>query len=680
MKKGQGATELLIILGIGLAVLLILLQFTSTSLFGYSSSFREKQTTDALVQLKSAAELLYQQGDGAKTEVYITLPEGINTSNVSGKTLRFSFYDGNTFYRDLSFNVSGNLPISSGGHWIDLEALNGYVYISTNLTSLAYCGNGICDTSENCAADVGTCTDTVCYNPSCTNGCTQVAIVSTIDPGECDTTTVAGSCSSAPCSCSSSSVCIDSPGSVTINLIEPLQNTTNTSSKRIDFSYNVTNVRSMSNCSLLLNNVINMTSTSIPRNTTLNFTVALRNGIYTWAVNCTDSANTLASSTTRNYSQKYIYYLDLWPYDGNYPVAFTRSLNYTANTFWLYGANDGWNWRNWTYMGAPANLKSCVRFTNSTVITVNIGDENCISTDDLGQGSGAYGIAFYVDSEVYETLTTGGFANLSFAWSYESMINELDNNEDVWIKATLGNGSFYAYDDFEARTLGTGYKYKGGWGWQNDWFIEGGGVDTDPDEYTGVYSLILDASNNTVDRPVNLSMTSHPFIEFYAKATGLESDDHAYFRVSNNDSTWYVLQNWTDGDDDDTWRRYRYDLRNYYFNSSQFWVQFRTPDFENGNDEFRVDQILIYDGNYSYLGKSLDSSNQADDWNELYWVQNPTTTNVTGIVTYNATYNMTPSFTSAGWYYLTLGGQVYSWDTGNEGVKVSFDNVTLYVQ
>src|SRR3989338_6351547 len=101
MKKGQGATELLIILGVGLVVLLIILQFSSTSLFSYSSSFQEKQATDALTQLKSAAELLYQQGDGAKTQVYITLPEGINTSHVSGKTLQFSFYDGNTFYRDL---------------------------------------------------------------------------------------------------------------------------------------------------------------------------------------------------------------------------------------------------------------------------------------------------------------------------------------------------------------------------------------------------------------------------------------------------------------------------------------------------------------------------------------------------------------------------------------------------
>ncbi len=680
MKRGQGATELLIILGVGLVVLLIIFQFSSESLFSYRSGFREDQAQDALIQLKNAAELLYQQGSGAKTQVYITLPEGINTTNVSGRTLRVDFYNGNTIYRVLDFNVSGDLPTHSGGHWVDVQALSGIVYISTNLTSLSYCGNGVCDSGENCAADVGSCTDNVCYEPSCSSGCGQSVIVSTTDSGECDSSTMTGSCTNLPCYCSSASVCVNAPTNVTVNLIDPLANATNTSSKIIDFTYNVTSASSMSNCSLLLGNVVNMSSSSITRNTTLNFTVALARGNYYWQVNCTSSGNSFGSSSVLNFTQKYIYYLDLWPYDGLYPVAFTRALNSTANTFWNYGSNAGWDWRNWTYMGAPANLPSCVRFTNSTVITVNIGDEGCSSSNDLGQGSGAYGIQFYVDSEVYGVLQQGGFANLSFQWAYESMSGNLDGNEDIWVKSTFGNGSFYAYDDFEARVLGSSYKYNGGWGWQNDWSVTGSGVDTDKDEYSGVYSLLLEASNNTVDRSVNLSMTSHPFVEFYAKASGLESDDHAYFRVSNNDSTWYVLKNWTDGDDDDTWKRYRYDLKDYYFNSSTFWIQYRTPDFENGNDEFRVDQVLIYDGNYTYLGKGLDTADEADDWNELYWEENPGMTNVTGIVTYNATYNVTPLITGAGWYYLTLGGQVYSWNNGDEGAKFSFDNVTLYVQ
>ena len=36
-----------------------------------------------------------------------------------------------------------------------------------------YCGDGNCDSGENCPADADVCTDNVCYDPTCTNGCGQ---------------------------------------------------------------------------------------------------------------------------------------------------------------------------------------------------------------------------------------------------------------------------------------------------------------------------------------------------------------------------------------------------------------------------------------------------------------------------------------------------------------------------
>lgn len=130
MRKGQGATELLIILGVGLIVLVILFQFSSTNLFSYSSNFRERQIQDALETLKQNAELVYQQGNGAKTEVYITFPEGIQSTNVSARTLKVVFFGNNTIYRDFDFNISGNLSSSAGGHWVNIESVRGQVTFS----------------------------------------------------------------------------------------------------------------------------------------------------------------------------------------------------------------------------------------------------------------------------------------------------------------------------------------------------------------------------------------------------------------------------------------------------------------------------------------------------------------------------------------------------------------------
>ncbi len=593
MKRGQGATELLIILGVGLAVLIILFQFSSDSLFGYSSSFRDRQAQEALNQIKHSSELLYQQGNGAKTKVYITLPEGIESAVISNTTISILFSNGNTIYENFDFSVDGTLPINSGGHWVDLLTLNSIVYVSPNETIVSVCGDGICVTGEYCPEDFGVCTDVSCYEPTCTNGCGSTAIVSAIDLGECDESTVAGSCISPPCICDVSSVCVSAMSNVTSNVSE-------------------------------------------------------------------------------------LSFLDLWPYGGLYPIGFTNRINSTSNTFWIYGDNDGWDWKSLVYMGQPSSLKSCVLFTNSTVLTVNIGDEDCDASENEGQGSGAYGIKFYVDSEDYYLLQTGSFVNFSFDWSYVAMAGELDNNEDLWVKSTFGNGSIYAYEDFEAQSIGSSYEFEGGWGWNNVWYVSGDNIDLTSSEYSGKYALQMKRSSNSLDRSVNLSLSSHPFIEFYAYAENLESSDHAYFRVSNNDSTWYTLETWTDGDDDSTWHKYTYDLSSYYFNSSDFYIQFTTPDFDNNNDVFLIDQIVIYDGNINYFGQALDSSNQADDWNEIYWENNPGNS-ASGRVSYNNIYNLTPLITGEGWYYLTLGAQVYSWDASNEGARVSFDNVTLSI-
>jgi len=76
----------------------------------------------------------------------------------------------------------------------------------------------------------------------------------------------------------------------TITLISPENNTLNTASQTIFFSYNVTDETGIANCSLILNGIINLTNTTINNNANNNFTQTLPNGQYNWSVNCTDSS------------------------------------------------------------------------------------------------------------------------------------------------------------------------------------------------------------------------------------------------------------------------------------------------------------------------------------------------------------------------------------------------------
>jgi hypothetical protein len=75
-----------------------------------------------------------------------------------------------------------------------------------------------------------------------------------------------------------------------IYLETPLNNTQEVINN-VTFKYNVTDTTGISNCSLIINNTINQTNSSISLDTSQNFTIIdMANGTYTWSVNCTDSS------------------------------------------------------------------------------------------------------------------------------------------------------------------------------------------------------------------------------------------------------------------------------------------------------------------------------------------------------------------------------------------------------
>ncbi|MCK4550506.1 MAG: hypothetical protein KAT91_00985, partial [Candidatus Aenigmarchaeota archaeon] len=129
--------------------------------------------------------------------------------------------------------------------------------------------------------------------------------------------------------------------------------------------------------------------------------------------------------------------IDLWEVsqDAPQPVDFTNGLNSTANTFGPSGSNDGWDWA-----GSVYGLSStCVVFNNNDVlnddlIRITIGDNSC---ENDGQASGAYGVSFYVSELVYDAISNGGEANLSFDWSVTDF--DLDSGDVLWIKSRIGS-------------------------------------------------------------------------------------------------------------------------------------------------------------------------------------------------------------------------------------------------
>ena len=215
--KSQTAVELIIILAIALVIFISILSINENVTSSVSNRFEVTKAKTSLEDLANAAELVYQQGIGAKTKVYITIPNNVNSVSISGQTLSINMYSGGNprdVYRTVDFAVSGNIPTEEGNYWVTVEAMDAYVAIGEIVIT---CPDGACGTGENCPADSNACTDNVCYNPACTNGCGQTAIINNEDPGECDST---AGCISPPCYCDSSSNCVSVPAQVCGNNIK----------------------------------------------------------------------------------------------------------------------------------------------------------------------------------------------------------------------------------------------------------------------------------------------------------------------------------------------------------------------------------------------------------------------------------------------------------------------------
>ena len=96
-----------------------------------------------------------------------------------------------------------------------------------------------------------------------------------------------------------------------VYLVSPANGNTWTSSSTVTFTYNVSDV-DIANCSLIINNAIDQTDTTITEDAAQTFTKTLSNAVYNWNINCTDYVGYTNSSATYSLTVSYTA-----PSDGN---------------------------------------------------------------------------------------------------------------------------------------------------------------------------------------------------------------------------------------------------------------------------------------------------------------------------------------------------------------------------
>ena len=146
-----------------------------------------------------------------------------------------------------------------------------------------------------------------------------------------------------------------------------------------------------------------------------------------------------------------------------------------------------------------------------------------------------------------------------------------------------------AWDDFESGGL------TGGSGWLTNWTASGDyAVTTSGTAYQGSYHLRLRSSTGYATREVDLSGKSSARVQFWAKADSFEGAENAQLRVSSNGTTWTTVKTWVNGEDDNVYRFWDFDLSAYPLTGT-FWIAF-DANMGQASDNFYVDDLNIIVG------------------------------------------------------------------------------------
>ena len=131
-KKAQTAVEFILMLAIALTVIVSLATMNFSTLSSQNNTERAIKARDAVREIYKASELVYYEGAGAKTKVFITVPSGVTTKLDNGLIEMNVSINGitQTVARKHQFNINGTFPDEEGYYWLIVESKGSYVELS----------------------------------------------------------------------------------------------------------------------------------------------------------------------------------------------------------------------------------------------------------------------------------------------------------------------------------------------------------------------------------------------------------------------------------------------------------------------------------------------------------------------------------------------------------------------
>jgi hypothetical protein len=135
--RAQAAVEWIILLGLAMAVLAAMLSMNEGNYSFFKTGVKAGSIKSTLNDLKNSADFVYSQGRGARTRLYLTLPNDANftitTLNNSRGLIQAQILNGGAreFYEVYTeANLTGSLPSAAGSYCIDVVCVGEIVNIT----------------------------------------------------------------------------------------------------------------------------------------------------------------------------------------------------------------------------------------------------------------------------------------------------------------------------------------------------------------------------------------------------------------------------------------------------------------------------------------------------------------------------------------------------------------------
>lgn len=327
MHKAQASIEYVLLIGILLMIVIPLFYYATEK---SSTNIRLSQAEDVVVSLAQAAEQVYALGPGSKVYVWVVIPSGVQSTNVTGSeiSLTMGIYGNTSDITALTkAPVTGNITTKRGTQRIPVEFLeSGIVLIGkgedTKIPSIIW------KSPQNQACNPITIRITTSESANCkfdTIDKAYESMATTMDGNSLSHNYEFGvqnegaytyyiRCQDAFENTMNSSEIIGY--SINFTLCAGIQQTSNetdspivtlinpgsgavVNTSLVDFLYSVTDISSISSCLLSVNDTVVATVLQPTKDVTNNLTAELSKGTYIWYVSCTDSLGNKGNSSSR---------------------------------------------------------------------------------------------------------------------------------------------------------------------------------------------------------------------------------------------------------------------------------------------------------------------------------------------------------------------------------------------